>query len=94
MIHAPKTMKINLVADDDRAVDGGADEGLDEDVKVGLSRGGGVAHGDSHVVETGEVLESDYDLDYGDCDGDRDDCGAAGNEDDAQVRAQGTLSPL
>ena len=30
---------------------------LDEDVKVSLRRGGGVAHGDPHVVETGEVLE-------------------------------------
>ena len=83
-------MKLNLVADDDRAVDGGADQGLDEDVKVNkdifsnhqrhhhhkhrhqqhhhyhhldedvkvcLRRGGGVAHGDPHVVETGEVLE-------------------------------------
>ena len=48
---------INLVADDDRAVDGGADEGLYEDVKVGLSWGGGVADRDSHVVQTREVLE-------------------------------------
>ena len=47
---------INLVADDDWAVDGGADEGLDEDVKVGLSRGGRVADGDPHVVQAGEVL--------------------------------------
>ena len=47
---------VDLVADDDRAVDGGADEGLDEDVEVGLSRGGGVADGDPHVVQTGEVL--------------------------------------
>ena len=53
-------MKVNLVADDDRAVDGGADEGLDEDVEVGLSRGGRVAHGDSHVVEAREVLESEW----------------------------------
>ena len=48
---------INLVADDDRAVDGGAHEGLYEDVKVGLSWGGRVAHRDSHVVQTREVLE-------------------------------------
>ena len=47
---------INLVADDDWAVDGGADEGLDEDVEVGLSGGGGVADGDPHVVQAGEVL--------------------------------------
>ena len=47
---------VNLVADDDWAVDGGADEGLDEDVKVGLSRGGRVADGDPHVVQAGEVL--------------------------------------
>ena len=31
-----KKMKLNLVADDDRAVDGGADQGLDEDVKVSI----------------------------------------------------------
>ena len=37
MILACKSMEINLVADDDRAVDGGANEGLDEDVEVGLS---------------------------------------------------------
>ena len=47
---------VNLVADDDWAVDGGADEGLDEDVEVGLSRGGGVADGDPHVVQAREVL--------------------------------------
>ena len=29
-------MKLNLVADDDWAVDGGADQGLDEDVKVNI----------------------------------------------------------
>ena len=57
MILACKSMEINLVANDDRAVDGGANEGLDEDVKVGLSRGGRVAHWDSHVVQTREVLE-------------------------------------
>ena len=47
---------INLVADDDRAVDGGADEGLHEDVKVGLGRGGRVADWDPHVVKTRKVL--------------------------------------
>ena len=57
MILACKSMEINLVADDDRAVDGGANEGLDEDVKVGLGWGGRVAHWDSHVVQTREVLE-------------------------------------
>ena len=50
-------MKLNLVADDDWAVDGGAYEGLHEDVKVGLSWGGGVADRDSHVVQTREVLQ-------------------------------------
>ena len=53
-------MKVNLVADDDRAVDGSANEGLDEDVEVGLGWGGRVAHRDSHVVEARELLESEW----------------------------------
>ena len=36
IIDEVKKMKLNLVADDDRAVDGGADQGLDEDVKVSI----------------------------------------------------------
>merc|ERR1719273_1441008 len=45
----------NLVVDDDGGVDGGADQGVADDVKVGLIGGGGVAHGDPHVHKAGEV---------------------------------------
>merc|ERR1712200_8883 len=45
-----------LAVDDDRAVDGGALQGLAQGVEVGLQGGGRVADGDPHVDEAGVLL--------------------------------------
>ena len=46
----------DLVINDDRGVDAGADQGVDHDVEVSLQGGGGVTHGDSPVNKSGELL--------------------------------------
>merc|ERR1719480_56712 len=46
----------NLVIDNDGGVDGGADQGLADDVKVSLQGGGGVADRNSPVDQSRELL--------------------------------------